>query len=78
MAKRILFVEADANFREVFTHALREALALEQLDVVFVEAGSAAEARERLREGGPDAALIDITCPTATGRKRWERSTTAA
>jgi hypothetical protein len=45
MERRILFVEDDANFREVFTRLLREALASEQLDVAFVEAGSAAEAR---------------------------------
>jgi len=45
MGKRILFVEEDANFRELFTHALREALATERLDVAFVEAGSATEAR---------------------------------
>jgi CheY-like chemotaxis protein len=67
MVKRILFVEEDANFREVFTHALREALATERLDVAFVEAGSAAEARARLREGGLDAALIDITLPDGNG-----------
>jgi CheY-like chemotaxis protein len=67
MDKRILFVEEDANFREVFTHALREALATERLDVAFIEAGSAAEARARLREGGLDAALIDLTLPDGNG-----------
>jgi CheY-like chemotaxis protein len=67
MGKRILFVEDDAKFREVFTRLLREALAPEQLDVAFVEAGSAAEARARLREGGLDAALIDITLPDGNG-----------
>jgi CheY-like chemotaxis protein len=67
MDKRILFVEEDANFREVFTHALREALATERLDVAFIEAGSAAEARALLREGGLDAALIDITLPDGNG-----------
>jgi CheY-like chemotaxis protein len=67
MDKRILFVEEDANFREVFTHALMEALATERLDVAFIEAGSAAEARGRLREGGLDAALIDITLPDGNG-----------
>jgi CheY-like chemotaxis protein len=56
MEKRVVFVEADADFREVFTSALGEALTHEQLDVAFVEAGSAAEARERLREGRLDAA----------------------
>ena len=46
---------------------LREALAPERLDVAFVEAGSAAQARARLREGGLDAALIDITLPDGNG-----------
>jgi len=40
MQKRILLVEDDADFRRVFTHALREALAPERRDVAFVEAGS--------------------------------------
>ena len=67
MERRILFVEDDANFREVFTRLMREALAPEQLDVAFVEAGTLAEARTRLREGGLDAALIDITLPDGNG-----------
>jgi CheY-like chemotaxis protein len=67
MERRILFVEDDANFREVFTRLLREALAPEQLDVAFVEVGSASEARARLREGGLDAALIDVTLPDGNG-----------
>jgi len=67
VGKRILFVEDDANFREIFTHALREALAPEGLDVAFVEAGSLAEARARLREGSLDAALIDVTMPDGDG-----------
>ena len=67
MERRILFVEDDANFREVFTRLLREALAPERFDVAFVEAGSAAEARARLREGGLDAALIDITLLDGNG-----------
>jgi CheY-like chemotaxis protein len=67
MGKRILFVEDDAGFREVFTHALREALAPERLDVAFVEAGSLAEARAQLRQGGLDAALIDVTMPDGNG-----------
>ena len=40
MERRILFVEDDANFRELFTRLLREALAPERLDVAFVEVGS--------------------------------------
>jgi CheY-like chemotaxis protein len=67
MEKRILLVEDDASFRRVFTRALELALAPEQLDVTFVEAGSLAEARERLREGGLDAALIDVTLPDGDG-----------
>src|SRR5918994_7986056 len=67
MEKRILFVEDDANFRELFMHALRDALAPERLDVAFVEAGSLAEARARLREGGLDAALVDITLADGNG-----------
>jgi CheY-like chemotaxis protein len=67
MERRVLFVEDDANFREVFTRLMREALAPEQLDVTFVEAGTLAEARTRLREGGLDAALIDITLPDGNG-----------
>jgi CheY-like chemotaxis protein len=66
MKRRILLVEDDADFREVFTHALRQALAPERLDVAFVEAGSLAEARARLREGGLDAALIDVTMAAIT------------
>ena len=67
MIKRILFVEDDARFREVFASALGEALASERFEVDFVEVGSLAEARARLREGGLDAALIDVTMPDGNG-----------
>jgi two-component system catabolic regulation response regulator CreB len=67
MKKRLLFVEDDARFREVFASALGEALAPERLEVDFVEVGSLAEARARLREGGLDAALIDVTMPDGNG-----------
>jgi len=67
MEKRILLVEDDAEFRVVFTHAIREAIADAGLEVVFVEASSLAEARARLREGGLDAALIDVTMPDGDG-----------
>ena len=46
---------------------MREALAPERLDAEFVEPGSLAEARSRLREGGLDAALIDVTMPDGDG-----------
>jgi CheY-like chemotaxis protein len=67
LGKRILFVEEDAGLRRVFTHAMREALVDEGLGVAFVEAGSLAEARSRLREGGLDAALIDVRLPDGNG-----------
>ena len=67
MEKRILLVEDDARFREDFARALERALAAEALDVVFVEAGSVAEARARLREGELDAALIDVKLPDGDG-----------
>ena len=49
--KRILFVEDDADFREIFALTLREALAPKRHDVAFVEAGSLADARAALRDG---------------------------
>ena len=67
MEKRILLVEDDARYREAFTRALGLALAAEQLEVTFVESDSLAEARARLREGGLDAALIDVTLPDGNG-----------
>ena len=61
-------VEDDANFREVFAHLLREALAPEHPeDVAFVGAGSVAEPRSRLKEGRLDAALIDVALPDGNG-----------
>src|SRR5215218_7935677 len=67
MGKRILFVEEDAGFGRVFTHAIREALVDEGLGVAFAEAGFLAKARARLREGGLDAALIDVRLPDGDG-----------
>jgi CheY-like chemotaxis protein len=67
MAKRILLVEDNAHFRENLSRALKRALAADALDVVFVEAGSMAEARARLQEGGLDAALIDVRLPDGDG-----------
>jgi DNA-binding NarL/FixJ family response regulator len=65
--QRILLVEDNVQFREDFARALERALAAEPLDVVFVEASSLAEARARLREGGLDAALIDVGLPDGDG-----------
>jgi CheY-like chemotaxis protein len=67
MEKRILLVEDNDQFRENFARASERALAAEPLDVTFVEAGSLAEARVRLREGGLDAALIDVRLPDGDG-----------
>jgi CheY-like chemotaxis protein len=65
--QRILLVEDNARLREVFALALGRALAAERLEVAFVEAGSISEARARLREGGLDAALIDVQLPDGDG-----------
>jgi CheY-like chemotaxis protein len=67
LEKRVLWVEDDASFREIFASALGKALAPEHLDVAFVEAGTLAEARARLREGSLDAALIDVGMPDGDG-----------
>ena len=67
MEKRILLVEDDASFRGVIARALGKARASEQLDVSFVEAGTLAAARVRLKEGGLDAALIDVRLPDGDG-----------
>jgi CheY-like chemotaxis protein len=65
--QRILLVEDNARFREDFARVLERALAAEPLEVVLVEAGSLAEARERLRAGGLAAALIDARLPDGDG-----------
>jgi CheY-like chemotaxis protein len=65
--QRILVVEDDVRFREVFERAIGHALAAELLDVAFVGAGSVSEARALLREGGLDAALIDVRLPDGDG-----------
>jgi CheY-like chemotaxis protein len=67
LEKRILLVEDNAKFRDVFAQVLERALAADPLDIVFVEAGSLAEARARLREGGLAAALIDVGLPDGDG-----------
>ena len=67
LGKRILLVEDNAEFRQAFARALGLALAAEQIEVTFVESESMSEARERLREGGLDAALIDVTLPDGNG-----------
>ena len=70
--QRILVVEDDVSFREVFERAIGDALAAELLDVAFVGAGSISEARALLREGGLDAALIDVRLPYGDGLDLFE------
>src|SRR3712207_2287429 len=65
--KRILLVEDNARYREDFARALERTMAADPLGVTFVEADSLAEARARLREGGLDAALIDVRLPDGDG-----------
>jgi DNA-binding NarL/FixJ family response regulator len=65
--QRILVVEDDVSFREVFERAIGDALAAELLDVAFVGAGSISEARALLKEGGLDAALIEVRLPDGDG-----------
>jgi len=65
--QRILVVEDDLSFWEVFERAMKHALAAELLDVAFVRAGSVSEARALLKEGGLDAALIDVRLPDGDG-----------
>src|SRR5215207_6554523 len=67
MEKRILVVDDDAGIREVFAQAMGQAMAAERFDVALVGAGSISEARSRLREGGLDAALIDVRLPDGDG-----------
>ena len=67
MGKRILLVEDNTEFRQVFIRALGLALAAEKLDFTFVQSGTMAEARVRLRDGELDAALIDVTLPDGNG-----------
>jgi DNA-binding NtrC family response regulator len=65
--QRILVVEDDVRFSEVLQQTMGHALAAEMLDVAFVGAGSISEARALLREGGLDAALIEVRLPDGDG-----------
>ena len=65
--QRILLVDDDAKFREVFARALGRALVAQSFDVAFVGAGTISEGRALLREGGLDAALIDLRLPDGDG-----------
>lgn len=55
----LLFVEYHNAFREAASMVINQE---EDLEVV-AQAGSAAEGRERMAEGGIDAAIVDIPLP---------------
>ena len=59
--RRVLVVDDDELNRMLFRHALEAA------GFTVSEACSAAEARERLREGGTDIMLLDIGMPEVSG-----------
>ena len=62
--KHILLVEDNLPFAGAFAWLL-EALPGLEIEVVIV--GSLAEARQRLAEGGIDAALVDLVLPDGDG-----------
>ena len=55
----ILFVEYHSAFRQAASHVMDQEPDLE----VVAQAGSVAEGREKMAEGGIDAALVDISLP---------------
>ena len=55
----ILFVEYHSAFRQAASHVMDQEPDLE----VVAQAGSVAEGREKMAEGGIDAALVDIPLP---------------
>jgi len=55
----ILFVEYHRAFRQAASHAIEQEPDLE----VVSQAGSVAEGRRRMADGGIDAALVDIPLP---------------
>jgi CheY-like chemotaxis protein len=64
--KRVLLVEDNEAFREAFARMLELELAPD-LDVVFAQADSLAEAHALLGEEALDAALIDVGLPDGNG-----------
>ena len=62
--KHILLVEDNVPFAGTFAWLLE---ALPGLEIEVVSVGSLAEARERLAEGGLDAALVDLVLPDGEG-----------
>jgi DNA-binding NarL/FixJ family response regulator len=62
--KYILLVEDNVSFAGKFARLLE---AFPGLEIEVVTVGSLAEARERLAEGGLDAALVDLALPDGDG-----------
>lgn len=62
--KYILLVEDNLSFAGHFARLLES---LPGLEIEVVSVGSLAEARERLAEGGLDAALVDLGLPDGDG-----------
>jgi len=62
----ILFVEYHSAFRQAASYVMDQEPDLE----VVAQAGSVAEGREMMAEGGIDAALVDIPLPDEALR-RW-------
>ena len=62
--KHIMLVEDNSPFAENFARLLE---ALPGLEIEVLSVGSLAEARQRLAEGGIDAALVDLDLPDGEG-----------
>ena len=55
----ILFVEYHASFRQTASYIMDQEADME----VVAQAGSVAEGREKMAEGGIDAAIVDVPLP---------------
>jgi DNA-binding NarL/FixJ family response regulator len=62
----ILFVEYHSTFRQAASYVIDQEPDLE----VVAQGGSVVEGRQRMAEGGIDAAIVDIPPPTRVPR-RW-------
>lgn len=78
MERRILFVEDDANFRKVFTHMLRKALAPSNSTSRSLRLALRLRPVRGLGRVGWTLHSSTSRCPTAAGWTSWERSTTVA
>jgi DNA-binding NarL/FixJ family response regulator len=62
----ILFVEYHSTFRQAASYVMDQEPDLE----VVAQGGSVVEGRQRMAEGGIDAAIVDIPLPDE-GARRW-------